>query len=186
LLTNYGDRYLGDPMFVPLFEELNRRSVAVYVHPMTCACDLDVLAGLPASMIEFPHSTTRAIASLFFAGAFERYANIRFIFSHEGGTLPSVANRISAVALLQGRSGDLGVLKRLYYDTAGPAPNVPALTALTKFVTSKQIVFGSDFPFGASAVKDVLAGLQGVGFSASELDDVEWRNASALFPRLMA
>ena len=32
LMTNYGDKFLGDPLFAPIFEELNRRR-AVRLHP---------------------------------------------------------------------------------------------------------------------------------------------------------
>ena len=45
LMTNYGDRYLGDPMFVPLFEELNRRLAVVYDHPDSCRCESTPPAG---------------------------------------------------------------------------------------------------------------------------------------------
>jgi len=183
LMTNYGSRYLGDPGFSPVFEEMNRRGLVVYVHPDTCRCDLDVLPGIPTSMVEFPHSTTRTILSLLLSDAFTRWPNIRFIFSHAGGTIPFLVNRISTQADILGKQGWLDHLHRLYYDTAGSA-NAAAFGPLLKLVTSKQILFGSDFPFNVAAgVKGSVASLRGLGLSAEELRDIEGANARRLFQR---
>ena len=35
LFSSQGGRYLGDPLFDPLFEELERRKAIVFIHPTT-------------------------------------------------------------------------------------------------------------------------------------------------------
>src|SRR5262249_20793771 len=38
LQSNYGDKWLGNPLYKPVFEELNRRKAVVYVHPLVASC----------------------------------------------------------------------------------------------------------------------------------------------------
>jgi predicted TIM-barrel fold metal-dependent hydrolase len=183
LMTNYGHRYLGDAHFMPLFDELNRRRVVVHVHPMTCSCDLNVLPNVPASMIEFPHSTTRAIVSLLHSDAFARCRDIPFIFSHAGGTIPLLADRIAGMGAAIGKRGWLGSLQRLRYDTAG-STSAAALAPLLKLVTSKAILFGTDFPFTPErAAKSTTSDLHKADLPESDLRDIEGENAIHLFPR---
>jgi hypothetical protein len=80
-MTNYGDRYLGDPAFAPVLEELNRRKVVAHVHPMG---GKNVVPGVPNAWAELPQETTRAVLSLLTSGSLVRLRDIRFIFSHAG------------------------------------------------------------------------------------------------------
>src|SRR5213083_428422 len=88
LLTSYGNKWLGDPIFAPVMAELDRRKCVVYVHPTAPDCCRNLLPGVPDWVIEFPADTTRTVASLLFSGSVERCRNIRFIFAHVGGVLP--------------------------------------------------------------------------------------------------
>jgi 6-methylsalicylate decarboxylase len=97
LLSSYAGKLLGDPLFTPVFDELNRRKALVFVHP-TMSCCGNVSPGINPTTIEFPTDTTRTIASLLFGGAFARYSDIRFIFSHGGGILVSIMSRIIGAA----------------------------------------------------------------------------------------
>lgn len=184
LMTNYDDRYLGAAEFGRVLEEINRRGLTVYVHPYVCSCDLSVLPGIPSAMIEFPHSTTRAVVDLLSNGAFSRYPAIRWIFSHAGGTVPFLANRIVGQAGIIGRTGWEEPLRRCYFDTASSI-NSAEFGPLLRLVSSKQVLFGTDFPFvTAPAITQSIAGLHALELSQPAIADIEGANARRLFPRL--
>ena len=67
LMTNDSNKWPGDAAFTPIFEELNRRGGVVYFHPTTASCCQNVVAGVPDVVLEYPHDTTRAVASLLYS-----------------------------------------------------------------------------------------------------------------------
>jgi predicted TIM-barrel fold metal-dependent hydrolase len=185
LLTSYGDKWLGDAAYTPVFEELNRRKAIVFVHPATAACCRSLLPDVAPMIAEIPQDTTRAIANLLLTGTLSTLPDIRFIFAHAGGTVPMVADRIRQYA-----SGALAErvpkgldyeLRQLYYDIAGTAFR-PAIAALTALVPPTQILFGSDSPFIPLA--ETADGLRRVGFSATDIRRVGRENALGLLPHL--
>ena len=98
MLTNYGDKWFGDPYFAPIFEELNRRKAVIYTHPTSANCCRNALAGIPDTAIEYGTDTSRAIARTVFSGTSQRYPDIRLIFSHAGGTMPFLIERLINLA----------------------------------------------------------------------------------------
>ncbi len=187
LLTNYDNKWLGDPSFAPVLAELNRRHATVFVHPTSSACCSANIPDVSLSAIEFPIDTTRTIVSLLFSGALAQYPDIKWIFSHAGGALPMLAQRVAQILESQPRlkertpDGALNALKRLHYDLA-LAANPMAMGALTQLVASSQILFGSDFPL--SGQQATLAGIDAHGFGAADLAAIRNGNARRLFPKL--
>ena len=98
LLTSYQDKHLGDPSFAPVYEELNRRKAVVYVHPTTPDCCRGLVPGIPPGSIEYATDSTRTIAHIVFSGTATRFPDIRWIFSHSGGTLPFLTGRFIRLA----------------------------------------------------------------------------------------
>jgi len=186
LMTSYQGKYPGDPAFAPVMSELNRRKAVVFFHPVKAECCKDLQPELVPALIELGTDTTRAIASLIFDGTASRYPDIRFIFSHGGGTMPYLMTRFAALATRPDiaqrlPNGLLYEAQKLYYDTAslnGPYP----WPTLLKLAPVSHILFGSDFPFVSAAV--VAKGLSEVGLTASDLKAIERENALELFPRL--
>src|SRR5215469_5719741 len=80
LMSSYSDKWLGDPVFAPVLEELNRRKAAVYVRPFMPACCRDLIPDVPFILAELVQDTTRAVTSLLFSGSLTRFREIRFVF----------------------------------------------------------------------------------------------------------
>ena len=190
LMTNYGDKWLGDPTFWPVLEEINRRKAVVYTHSLPANCCRGLLrgAGVGDSTIEYAVDTTRTMASLLFSGAAARFPDIRWIFSYSGGVTPFLLSRFQVEEVrLKDKSklpnGLMYELGKFYYDTA-QGNHAGALAALMKIAPVSQVLYGTDFPFRDGA--EVSGGLAQYGFSAADLRAIDRDNALRLFPGLKA
>ena len=187
LLSSYDGKWLGDPLFDPVFADLNRRKTTVYVHPTTPACCNNIMPDVLTSNVEFLFDTTRTIMSLLYAGTFTRYPNVKFIFAHTGGTVADLSYRINAYAARhkdiadRNPDGALAAFKKLYYDVANSA-NPPAMAAILSLVPLSQILFGSDYPYVQIPV--TTGGLDRLNYPPQNFAAINRDNALALFPRL--
>lgn len=188
LTSSVDRRYMGDPAYDDLFDELDRRRAVVFMHPHTPEENVVPGLDLPTSLIEFVFETTRAVGSLLFSGTLERCPGARIILPHAGGTVPFIALRLCLGQFWPGLQeqvpqGVIAYLRRFYYDTALSAAPY-ALRSLEELVDVSHVLFGSDYPFAPElATIATIGGLE--GYYASRPDDLEavsCGNARALFP----
>jgi predicted TIM-barrel fold metal-dependent hydrolase len=184
LWTSYLDKWVGDPDFWPVFEELNRRNAVVFYHPARAMCCRD-LPG-QSGIIEYDIDTARAIDSMLFQGTLSKFPSVHHIFVHSGGAFTTLADRVyddfpksRADRVPHGVKYEV---QRLYFDTAHASGN-PALDALKALVPVTQILYGSDVPLRQYPLTDEgLAEYE--GFSGNEWKLINRGNAERLFPRL--
>lgn len=186
LWTSYLDKWLGDPSFAPVYEELNRRGAVVFVHPARASC----CRNLPgqSGIIEYDIDTARAIDSLLWDGTLAKNPNVKFILSHSGGAFPVLAARIiDDFPKNRAANAPNGVdyeFRKLYFDTAH-AGRAPALDALKDIVAISQIMYGSDAPIRNYELTDDWL-VKYAGFSEEDWKAINRGNAERLFPRLKA
>ncbi|MBV8454308.1 MAG: amidohydrolase [Deltaproteobacteria bacterium] len=194
MLTNLGGIYLGNAKFDPIFDELNRRSAVVFIHPTSPPCWEHIALGFPRPMIEFPLDSTRAVTNLAMSGTLERCPNIQLIVPHAGGTLPFLARRIAAVTSLTNPEGQRGpssgfiaALQQLFYDTAGSSGD-NAISSLLTLVDSSRILYGSDYPFTPETVVEAMIKELNSShlLNADDRRAIEHGNAMTLFARSRA
>jgi len=186
LFTSYGDKWLGHASFAPLFEELNRRKAIIYLHPHAAACCYNLIEEVNEAVIEYGTDTSRAIGSIIFTGTATRYPDIKWIFSHAGGTMPFLIERFVNLAKAPRYkaalpNGLMPELQKLYFDTA-QAANISALGCLRTVVPVSQILFGTDYPYRESI--EHVDGIAGCHFSAADVQAIDRDNALRLMPYL--
>ena len=197
LITNYfvngTDKFQGDEMFNPIYEELNRRKAVIYVHPSNLKCQQGATQVceevLPKGVGDESYliDTGRAMGTLIFTGSTTWYPDITWIFSHSGGTGPviyfrSLIHRKAPTPTTPNYKGTAAEFKKFYYDTAQTYD--PDEMRLAKSLWSVQhMVFGSDYPYFSSA--ETAEGVKNCGiFNPAELRAIYYENVQRLVPRL--
>ena len=185
LFTSYNDKWMGDPFFNPILEELNRRRAVLFVHPTTNACCANLLPDISSAKIEYGTDTTRAIVRMVYSGAAQRFPDIQIIFSHGGGTMPYLITRFANLhenARSRPQPDFQSAIAKFYYDTAQTFNAVP-MSALKRLVPMSQILFGTDHPYRTS--KENTEGLLAANvFDRGELEALKHGNARRLMPQL--
>jgi predicted TIM-barrel fold metal-dependent hydrolase len=189
MITSYDNEWLGNKLFAPVFDELNRRKAVVYTHPHTPLCCLKTLTEVvvPDAAIEYGTDTTRAIANYVFSGTSQRCPDIKIIWSHAGGTMPFLIYRFLKTADIPANrkhvpQGIIAELKKYYYDTA-QASHPVMLNALRGVVGLGQAAFGSDYPWGFPAMNIREIDEAGV-LSPEERRGIDYANVLPLLPRV--
>jgi predicted TIM-barrel fold metal-dependent hydrolase len=180
-MSSYEGKYLGDPKFAPVMDELNRRKAVCYTHPFRGAM-MNMLPDGRALGITLTTETTLTIQSILYTNTATRCPDIRFIWSHGGGTAPYITSRLGAGTGPDGQpNANMAAMRKFYYDTA-QAFNEYTLATFTKVVPLSHILFGTDYPFAQAGT--VAKGLADSGFPAANLRAIERDSALELFPRL--
>src|SRR3984885_2283243 len=126
-----------------------------------------------------------------YTNRFARTPNVKYIFSHAGGSIPYLAARfaiIDEMSFIPGgeqRGAAADMFRRLYWDTALAASD-PVLRMLRDVAGIGPVLYGTDFPYLRRDL--AVRSRQWISLS-SALTDSERRavlgdNASRLFPAL--
>jgi predicted TIM-barrel fold metal-dependent hydrolase len=175
---------LDDERFSPLWEELSRRGTTVFCHP-TVACCTDGLREYAMSLaMGFMADTMFAVGRLAYAGTFDRFPGIRWIFTHLGGTIPFVLPRYDNYyrqfpeCREQITRPPSEIMRELYYDTV--TMHAPALRCAVDTLGAGRLVFGSDYPHVPGGIDRFVTVLNSIGLSEDELAMIGRRTAAGL------
>ena len=180
--SNVHGRYLGDPEFEPVWEELDRRHGILFIHPTSPVAWESTAMGLPRPMLEFMFDTTRTVVDLLRAQVVHRHPGIRVVVPHAGAALAVLADRVgSFLPLVLGMNPAATrwneQLDTLWFDMAGtPFPrSIPSLVSLAG---TSRIVYGSDSCWTPSTGID--AQLASIDAATAPDGSLSWRELTSV------
>lgn len=153
-------RHLIDPLFEPVWAEINKHALPVLIHPTAPFGSKEAEFGIERILMPgagFMFDTTIGIARMAVDGFFERFQDLKIIASHGGGYIPYVNGRIDMFFQVE----TLNQLKidklpseyfsRIYYDAVLYDPG--ALALCIDIAGPEKVLFGTDFPMPCDVPK---------------------------------
>ena len=158
--TNIDGMQLDSSDLYPFYESVQSLDIPIFVHPTNPPSHdrmtkyrLDISVG-------FPFETCIAVGKVIYGGILERYPKLRFCFSHLGGAIPFLRERLeSGFKVFPDCSRNITkppseYLEQMYFDTAGksgvtPASfHKPAFQCAYEAMGAEKLLLGTDHPFG--------------------------------------
>ena len=185
ILANVGGASLTDPLFAPIWAEIDRLALPVFMHPtVPCGCGMmDMAVYQLSASIGFTFDTTLAVSRMIYDGFFDRYPNLKLIAAHGGGALPFLASRLDrcheVVAACRTRISQRpsSYLKRIYADAVLYSPE--ALRDALAAFGDEHVLYGTDYPHNIADMAGTLARIDAL--PARERDNVRGANAERVF-----
>ena len=178
--TNIDGQQLDSPDLFPFYEAVQSLDVPIFVHPFNPPSHdsptkyrLDISVG-------FPFETCIAIGNIIYGGVLEKYPKLRFCFSHLGGAVPFLRERMEAgYKVFPACSRNIPkppseYLKLMYFDTAGksgvtpPSFHKPAFQCAFEATGSDRLLLGTDHPFGKGNMVNAVRFIEELDFLSQE------------------
>jgi aminocarboxymuconate-semialdehyde decarboxylase len=202
LYTNINGKALDAPEFQPVFDEMARRNLPIWLHP-TRGADFPDYATEDKSQYEiwwtfgWPYETSAAMARMVFSGLFDRHPDIKIITHHGGGMIPFFEGRVGyGWDQLGKRTSDVdygALLRSMKKRPIDYFRNFLADTAMfgalggtrcsLDFFGVDQVLFASDMPFEPTPglyVRETIRVIESLDLTPDQKDRIYRRNAERI------
>lgn len=172
---------LDDPQFYPLYEKLEDLKSLIFVHPWDMLGKERMTKYWMEWLVGMPCETSVAMCSILFGGINIKYPNLKFIFSHGGGSFICTLGRIKhgheVRPDLFSEKISFTDFKNIYVDSL--VHDIDILKKLIKEIGSSNIVLGSDYPFPLGE-KYPGSLIESSDINDNDKEKILWRNAADL------
>jgi aminocarboxymuconate-semialdehyde decarboxylase len=179
ITTTIADYTLDAPQLREFWREAHQRKLLVLVHPCFPPNGPSNDAGEFLS-VGYLGETAMAATKLVLGGVLEEHPGVRLVWSHCGGSLCMVIDRVDRgyKRYEKCRRPPSAYLRNCYYDTA--CMHGPALDCARATFGNGRLVYGTDEPHVPNATEAVLTALRERSWPSSDLRAVLSENAQTL------
>lgn len=186
VLGSIDGKDLIDPVFAPIWAEIDRLRLPVLVHPTAPqgVREMHMEAFNLIPPVGFMFDTTLSFAHMIFSGFLDKHPNVKLIAAHGGAALPYLAGRFdicheripACSSVIKDKPSSY--LQRIYYDTVVYEP--AALELCIKVAGSADnVMYGSDYPHNIGDMAGCLARVNAL--PAEQARRVAGKNAERIF-----
>lgn len=150
--SNINDKNLSEPEFFPIFEACQKLDMAVMVHPWNMMGKGTMEKYWLPWLVGMPAETSRVMCSLIFSGVLEKLPDLRFNFSHSGGSFLPTIGRIEHgfncrpdLVAIDNPVNPRNYIGKFWVDCI--THDAFMLEYILKMQGSKRVCLGSDYPF---------------------------------------
>ena len=180
--TNIANHDLDDPLFEPIFAQIEALDLPVFLHPLETIGGDRLKPYFLSNLLGNPIDTGIAAAHLIFGGVLDRHPKLQICLPHGGGVLPILIGRIdqgwrTRAELKQLPQAPSAYLQRFTYDTITHSKAVMEL--VVREVGAERVMVGSDYCFTMGYDRPVQF-LEQVDLTSAQRDMILGGNAARL------
>lgn len=194
LCAHYGNLYLDDEAFTPLFERLNELGMNAYVHHTPVPVQYNSLTDYNNLRRFYGRCCDQSIAVMreLYSGMFIKYPNVRMIHSMLGGGFfaylnmltPSKPKTTDAASRFTDTEDELrrALSENLFFEISHAQPWGKAqLECAVKVLGADHVVYGSSYPVRDEWLTDGPAFIQALDISDADKKQILFGNAQRLY-----
>ncbi|WP_367932884.1 amidohydrolase family protein [Enterocloster citroniae] len=192
--AHYGNLYLDDEAFAPLFEKLEEYRMTVYVHHTPVPVDHGSLLAYNNLRRSYGRCVDQmtAVCREMMSGMFERYPHVRMVHSMLGGgffafkemMVPTRSEGADQVIRFVDNGEQLAryLSENIFFETSHAQPwGRESLECAVRVLGSDHIIYGSSYPVRTEWLTEGAGFVRGMDLSGDDKENILWRNASRLY-----
>jgi aminocarboxymuconate-semialdehyde decarboxylase len=148
--TNINHLDLDDPLFEPIFAQIEMLDLPIFLHPLQALGGQRTTPFYLSNILSFPFDTAIAACHLIFGGVLDRHPALQFTLPHGGGVLLMLMGRIDHASMVRPEIQTLQLphfpsryLERFTFDTLVHSKSV--MEFVISEVGAERIMVGSDY-----------------------------------------